>query len=272
MNYTKILNKIAYGSNNLFINTRTYALKSDLKIKWIRPEKIECFKPQKSGDLKPMPDIDKKQLRIGYRDSKELVTANDLVKRLFSLEFAPRKETVELYKNCIQKTVCNHEFDDKSIEVRIARWTGQIRSMQQLMEEYPRNKLVKVHLKELIEKRKKHLKFLRRQDYKKFEWLLENLDIVFKPSPTVYEPVTRKGSLRKLTDKYCEDIKNERLNQYKLQLQEEQPAFLEEKIRMLEFIRQEQRDCSVEVTVKQEEIDEARRQLEDLKANKLVED
>ena len=62
--------------------------------------------------------------------------------------------------------------------------SAQIRAMQQYMDEFPRNKKVKVQLKEMIEKRKKYLKYLRKWDYKRFEWVLQKLDLVYKPSPT----------------------------------------------------------------------------------------
>lgn len=38
-------------------------------------------------------------------------------------------------------------------------------------------------VQELIDKRKKLLKYLRQYDYKKFEWLLEKLNIEYKGNP-----------------------------------------------------------------------------------------
>lgn len=56
------------------IAVRTYAFKSDLKIKWVRPERILCTKPQKSGDRSSYPDIDPKQYVLEFQNSKELET------------------------------------------------------------------------------------------------------------------------------------------------------------------------------------------------------
>lgn len=89
--------------------------------------------------------------------------------------------------------------------------------------------------------------------------------------------ITRKGSMRQLTNIHCEDIKKDRLGKYRQALEEEQPGFLEEKIQMLEFIREEEQACNTAVTVTQEEIDEVKRQLEDLlkereEKHKLVEE
>ncbi|KAJ8971068.1 hypothetical protein NQ314_000900 [Rhamnusium bicolor] len=140
-----------------------------------------------------------------------------------------------------------------------------IRALQEVMERFPRNKKLKVKLKELIDKRKKHLKYLRRWDYKRFEWLLETLDIVYKAPPSKFHWITRRESLQKLTQKYCEDIKQERLDAYRLQLESEQPAFLEEKIRALHFIREEEKECNAEISVTEEEIEKIKKQLEEIK-------
>lgn len=118
----------------------------------------------------------------------------------------------------------------------------------------------------MIDQRKKHLKYLRRWDYKRYEWLLENLNIVYKPFPAEIHSVTRKYSLRQLTQKYCDEIRQEKLVTYKLQLESEQTAFLEEKVQALQFIRDEQMKCNVEVTVTQKEIEDVKKQLEELKS------
>lgn len=61
--------------------------------------------------------------------------------------------------------------------------TVDIRDLQNYMEKNPQNKKAKVRLKEIIDKRKKLLKFIRTWDYKKFEWLLEKLNLIYKPQP-----------------------------------------------------------------------------------------
>lgn len=53
---------------------RNYAFKSDLKIKWIRPQKIPSYKPEKSGDLTANPTLDKSTLQLEFQQSKELET------------------------------------------------------------------------------------------------------------------------------------------------------------------------------------------------------
>lgn len=58
--------------NNPSLIVRT--LKSDLKIKWIRPEKVSPMHPSKSGDLSEFPKIDKSKYCLDFEMSKELET------------------------------------------------------------------------------------------------------------------------------------------------------------------------------------------------------
>lgn len=143
--------------------------------------------------------------------------------------------------------------------------TVQIRAMQEAMDLNPKNRVVKVQLKEMIDKRKKFLRYLRRWDYKRFEWLLEKCNIVYRPYPEKFHWITRKESLRKLTDTHCETVREEKLAAYRKTLEAEQLDFLDNKIKNLEFIRQEQVDCRVPVTITVEEIESVKKQFADLK-------
>lgn len=61
--------------------------------------------------------------------------------------------------------------------------TTEIQYLQKHIAEQQRNVKLKVFLKELIDKRKKFLKFMRRWDYKRFEWVLEHLNLIYVPQP-----------------------------------------------------------------------------------------
>lgn len=52
----------------------TRGLKSDLHIKWVRPEKIACWDAKKSGDLVPLEPLDMTKFPLEYQDSEELKT------------------------------------------------------------------------------------------------------------------------------------------------------------------------------------------------------
>lgn len=70
----------------------------------------------------------------------------------------------------------------------VAAQTATIRHLQIYMDN-PKFKVKKaprhmrVYIKELVEKRAGGLRRLREIDYKRFEWLLDKLDIVYKPKP-----------------------------------------------------------------------------------------
>ncbi|XP_053664204.1 28S ribosomal protein S15, mitochondrial [Anopheles marshallii] len=249
---------------------RTYALKSDLKIKWVRPEKIPCYKPEKSGDLQSLPKFAGTELMKDYRESKELESANEHVRNLFTLDHNRRREMVENFKESMVQKVYRHDLDYGSMEAKLGLMTARIRSLQEYMEQFPRQSKVKVQLKELIDKRKRFLRYLRRWDYRRFEYVLEKLDLVYKPYPTHFHWITRKDSLRKLTDTHCEQIKETRLDEYRKQLESEQLAFLEKKLKTLEFIRKEQTECQVPVTVTKEEIQAVRKQYDELKQKRAA--
>ncbi|XP_034477800.1 28S ribosomal protein S15, mitochondrial [Drosophila innubila] len=244
---------------------RDYAFKSDLKIKWVRPEKISCIKPEKSGDLAKLPPLNPNEILPDYKDSKELENANEAVKSLFKLSNNRNSLTTRYYRDELVKEVQRHAQDFGSMEAKLAKMTAFIRRYQEHMEISPRDRVIKVRLKEMIEKRKKFLKYLRRWDYPRFEWILEKLDLVYKPPPTNFHWITRKESLQKLTDIYCEKIKEERLEAYHKELQAQQIPYLEDAIKKMSFVRQEQIDCDVPVTVTEQQIEEARQELARLK-------
>ncbi|XP_023706330.1 28S ribosomal protein S15, mitochondrial [Cryptotermes secundus] len=247
---------------------RNYAFKSDLKIKWVRPPKIPCIKPEKSGDLASLPPVDKKQYPLEFQNSEELKTADKLVKRVFSLEFFPRSHSMRILSYDMISSVRRHALDVGSAESRIAQMTAAIRNLQQVMEGFPRDKRCKVQLKELIDLRKKWLKYLRCWDYKRFEWLLEKLDLVYKPPPSHFHWITRKDSLRKLTNKHCAEIKQQKLDAYKASLEAQQMDFLREKAQKLRWIRKEEEECGVEPTVSETDVEQVLKQLRELELGK----
>ena len=65
---------------------------------------------------------------------------------------------------------------------------------------------------------------------------------MFSSSPTVQ--VTRKDSLEKLTTIYCDNIRNERLETYKMELAEQKLKFSEEKVEKEAWIAKEEKELS----------------------------
>lgn len=95
---------------------RSYAFKSDLKIKWNRPKKFLSYKPENSGDLASAPKTDGKTFLLNFEKSKELQTADDSVKKLFQLENNPRRNTTYFNTEALIDTVKRHQLDYGSME------------------------------------------------------------------------------------------------------------------------------------------------------------
>lgn len=119
----------------------------------------------------------------------------------------------------------------------------------------------------MIVDRSRLIKKLRETDYKQYEWLLERLDLQYKPKPQKEDEimVARKEGLRQLTKAYCENVRNQKLDAYRNELETQQLPFIEQKIKNLEFIRNEQIELKVEITITKQQIEETRKQYEQLK-------
>lgn len=131
----------------------------------------------------------------------------------------------------------------------------------------PYRRKLKWNAVQMIRARMEMIRKLRETDYKQYEWLLERLDLQYKPKPDEENTilVARKEGLRRLTDAYCTDIRQQRLNEYRNELEAQQLPFLEQKLNNLIFIRNEQLDMKVNITITQEQIDETRERYEKLK-------
>lgn len=229
-------------------------LKNEVKIKWIKPEVLPAYKAERSGDLEPLTDIPDTAFGLDYALSDELKDAPESVRKLFSVGFLGRREHSMLVRQEIMGRVRRHKYDELTAETRIARITAQIRCLQDVLEKCSKNKVAKVAAQELIDKRKKLLKFLRRYDYKKYEWLLEKLNIEYKLHPETLHRLSRRESLRKLTEIHCAEVKEKKLNEYRNLLESQQGPFLIEKLNALKFIRSEQEELKLPITVTEQDI------------------
>lgn len=149
--------------------------------------------------------------------------------------------------------------------------TGTIRYMQHQIENNiahgRQRNAYKYEIRLLILARMQMVKKLREVDYKQYEWLLERLDMQYKPEPEQEDRImiSRKEGLRQLTDTYCENVRNQKLDEYRRELENQQLPFLEQKLKNLEFIRNEQMALKVDVTISQESIDETRKKYDQMK-------
>ncbi|CAG9791512.1 unnamed protein product [Diatraea saccharalis] len=240
-------------------------IKHQVQIKWVRPDYVPSYKPEKSGDLENIPKITDDTLGQDYALSEEIKDAPESVKKIFSVSHLGFQAFKALAKKELTERVRRHQYDEDTTEYTIARLTAHIRCLQHTMEKYPKNIKAKQTCQELIDKRKKHLKFLRQYDYKKFEWLLEKLNIEYKGHPETYNKLSRKESLRKLTELHCDEIRNKKLHDYRNLLESQQGPFLKEKLEALKFIKSEQMELKLPITVTDQDIKKVEIQLEEWK-------
>ncbi|XP_068248279.1 small ribosomal subunit protein uS15m isoform X2 [Palaemon carinicauda] len=206
-------------------------------IVWRRPKYIPSWTPTKSEDLEPCaePDPSNPPLKLlpaedAYRELDEVT------KRFLSLEMSSREESMKIARLQMLRKVQRHKYDCGSLESEIAMLTCKIRNLQVSVQKHKKDIRSKCILIETIGRRKRLLKHLRRMDYKRFEWLLEKINMVYKPFPTSYHSITRKNSLRKLVQLQKEDIKTKKLEEYREALKKQEEAFLKEKAETLEWI------------------------------------
>ncbi|EFX85676.1 hypothetical protein DAPPUDRAFT_300200 [Daphnia pulex] len=235
--------------NILGIQLRTYNPK--VNIEWVPPPKVSCLDPSKSGDRGTLPKLDLSRPQTRFtrkRTPAEFADREDLspeIKKINSLEYAPLKKQIQAIKQDVLRTVQRHPFDCASLESTIACLTIKIRNQQRHTSAWKRDKFSLVTCKENIERRNSLLKHLRAYDYKRFEWLLEKLDLVYRPHPTTMEPVTRKGSIMKLTTIYCDRMRNKRLDDYRKELEKEKLKFAEEKAQLEKWIEEEEQQLGL---------------------------
>lgn len=220
-------------------------------IVWRRPEYVPSWKPEKSGDLETYKEVDKSRpIRSLLCVKEELESVDEDTRRLLSLEFHRKRESNKVVRDDLLKKIRRHQYDMGSMEVQIANMTCRIRVAQQVMEKDKKNVVIKVGLQELIDRRKKYLKHLRRMDYKRFEWLIERLGILFRPPPIYYRWVTRKASLKKLVRMHYYATRKERLDEYRKILEAKKEPFLKEKTETLKWIAETEKKLGLPISVK----------------------
>jgi len=76
--------------------------------------------------------------------------------------------------------------------------------------------------------------------------------------------ITRKDSLRRLTQNHCNKLIQDKLNAYKKELKELQKDFYIEKTEKLIFIREEELTCGLKPTVTEDDIKLAKQKAEEI--------
>ncbi|CAH1227112.1 MRPS15 [Branchiostoma lanceolatum] len=141
--------------------------------------------------------LDLTQLKAGWEKSKELQTADDTIKRIFSLEFASSAEKVNFLKQDMIRRVQKHPNDNNSLEVRIAQMTIHLRALQESQERDKKNTFQKQLMLIKQQKRDKLLRELRKTNYESFELVCRELGITLDlmDSERTLRKLSKKGQL-----------------------------------------------------------------------------
>jgi len=231
-------------------NVSIYKMK--LPIEWEPVPKLKCIDKRKSGDDLATPaQLDLTKPKLLFDKSELLKSCSPVVQKVFSLRFAKYKELMDYRKSLLLERVKRHKYDTDSLECKIARMTVDVQYNQYLYENQPvDNKKAwrerKRVLKIVQEKRNKLLRLLRNEDYKRFEWLLDQINVKFYIKPNVIEMLTRKKSITALMQEYCENLREEKIRKFREQLENEQIPFLESKYRRLLDISAKEREHGLE--------------------------
>jgi small subunit ribosomal protein S15 len=207
-----------------------------------------------SGDP-PLPEIDTTQPILDVRDSKELQTADETTKKLVSIEFASRKYKVKAIEREYIKKVQRHKYDFDSLEVKIAVITARIRNHLELVKMDWRIAKRRVLLQHMLQFRTKYLKILRKEDYRRFAWIVDTLDLEYRAPPCFPFKVTYKQRFQMLATDLCRRIRAERVLAYRDKLRSQQAAFMKQKEDTLRWIAEQEQKYDLkpeETEVKQE--------------------
>jgi len=236
-------------------------------LRWVQPEMLRPWHPQRSCDLRPLDKVDPTWLRLEYRPFVDVLEKlPEEHKKLFTVQYGHRKDGIAIIREDTVSLVRRHVYDQTSPEFKIARYTISIRDYQV---RFATNQKIlfsgreRMRCKEMIDKRKKWLRRLREQDYKKFEWIIELLGIIYKPhAPGVR--IERTASINALVNLYCNELREKKMNEYKSHLEAEKVPFLEMKLKTLKQIKKDEESINVVCSV-DEEIEDTKKLLVKLK-------
>lgn len=251
------------------IKDKTYPL----AVSWKMPEYIFRGNPGEdaSGDMAIYPEPDLSRPRKGFAGLKAYEEAPEEVKRLLSLEMGRRRDLKAVVREDFRMMVAEHKHDFRSNVVKITYLTLAIRNVQKylalLAKDGWRDSAAKHRLKRMVDQRRAQLGHLRKEDYPKFEWLLEKLDLVYKPRPFVYQRIIRKRETDKLVNLLCDETRTFKMQQLKDALEEDQPEFLKKKIQTLTQIMEDEKKNGLKQTVTNTDLEKAKERLKEVEEN-----
>ncbi|XP_077577096.1 small ribosomal subunit protein uS15m [Stigmatopora nigra] len=174
------------------------------------PGQIRCYARTTKAKVAPpkslVSDLTPSMLKMEYAAIPFAQTADDIVKRLLSLELASHSDKMALKTEQLIAKVQRDESDRSSVEVKIAILTGIIRNLEEHMFKHHKDKANKRRMLMAIDRRKKMLKNLRLERYDAFQKVCEQLEITYTFPPEYYRKATKRWIAKKA---FCIKVFNE---------------------------------------------------------------
>jgi len=219
---------------------RFYNKRKTVKLPYTKPLRMidNLLKCDANLSMAPM---DKTQPKLAFEEVGTLESADENVKKIFSLAFGTASDANQKRLDLVVKTVQEHPADVRSYEVKIARQTLQIRNQANHLLQFRKDKIAKVYLNKKIGKRGKTLRILRNTDKEKFDWLCAELDITYTPPLEFrYGKIPSKRAMRrKIAREKFFEIKHQKLQDFQAKLDQTKIEFAEKKAAELALIKEE---------------------------------
>jgi len=225
---------------------RTYIKKRNRLVR-IPPTKPLHF--DYSGDLqKELEPLDLSAPIPFHESVKDLAQNNEAVQKIFSLEFADGRTKLRKQLQIISNETKEHDADTKSLELEIARSTVVIRNLIAHCLQFRHDKKSKMALIEMIHKRHKNLRRLRRWDYEKFVWLTEKMQLQYQPKQRMHDrKIPTKKAIRKAAARNAFlDVKKKKLNDFREKLAGQREAFEKHKAQELKEIEEQLKGLGID--------------------------
>lgn len=183
----------------------------------------------------------KERFKPGYEFLADRPDVPASVKFLFSLENSRRKELTRYIDDERTSKFKRSLFDKSSNEYKIAHYTSTIRQLQEHVKACPNEVFSKILINHIRFQRTKRLNYVYKADKERFHILVKELNIQHEipEAGVVQNPrLSRKGVLRSMTAKYCEDLRRKKLDAYHEELKQQQPGFEKEKTETNKWIEE----------------------------------
>ncbi|XP_037080355.1 28S ribosomal protein S15, mitochondrial-like [Pollicipes pollicipes] len=192
-------------------------------VQWKFVEKPSPHTASYSGDLGINEPVDLTQPQFAVKPALDVLNRSDEVtQRVLSLEFARGVEKTKYLEERAVARIQRHRFDTESPEAKIARLTVKIREFQRRLmtpEGAKEGGPMRRHVHNMTWRRSGLLRQLRAADYRRFEWVLDQVEVIYRPPlpPGTDTTLTRKSGIRRMVKIFCDNIRQEKLDSLRRQ-------------------------------------------------------